>query len=333
MKKFAVAAVAAGMALALAACSTPQGAAPASTPGAAGGTTAAAPAGELKKVTIGALPIAPTAVIHLGEEKGFFEKNGLDITIETGQGGAALLPAVVSGTMQFATGNPASLLQARDKNLDVQVIASFTYDSDEGVHAVISKADSPIKTAKDLAGKTVAINTLKSMGDLLTMEAVAKDGGDPASVKFVELPFPNMQAALEANQVDAVWTPEPFMSIMLKDGAHVVTYDGKDTVPGHPTMMFFTSGNLIQSDPELVSAMQKAINEAMDYGQENPDELRQAAVDKMNVSPEMAEVMKLEDFGGPVRTAEVKAMGDLMTKYKFVTNPADVDGLLAGAQG
>ena len=293
MKKFSVAAVAASLALALAACSSGAPAAPAST---AGGSAAAAPAGELKKVTVGALPIAPTAVIHLGMEKGIFADNGLEIQLETGQGGAALLPAV-------------------------------------GSHAILVKEDGPIASPKDLAGKTVAINTLRSMGDLLTMEAVEKDGGDPSAVKFVELPFPNMQAALEAGQVDAVWTPEPFMSIIDQGGAKILTRVGKDTITGHPTMMYFTSGNLIKSDPELVATMKKAINEAMDYAQANPDEVRQAAVDKLNVNPELAKTMILEDFGGPVRTDEVKAMGDLMTKFKFVDNPADVDGLLAGANG
>ncbi len=330
MKKFSVAAVAASLALALAACSSGAPAAPAST---AGGSAAAAPAGELKKVTVGALPIAPTAVIHLGMEKGIFADNGLEIQLETGQGGAALLPAVVAGTMQFGTGNPPSLLQARDKGLDVQVVASYTYDPAVGSHAILVKEDGPIASPKDLAGKTVAINTLRSMGDLLTMEAVEKDGGDPSAVKFVELPFPNMQAALEAGQVDAVWTPEPFMSIIDQGGAKILTHVGKDTITGHPTMMYFTSGNLTKSDPELVATMKKAINEAMDYAQANPDEVRQAAVDKLNVNPELAKTMILEDFGGPVRTDEVKAMGDLMTKFKFVDNPADVDGLLAGANG
>lgn len=327
MKKFTVAAVAASLAIALAACSSPQAGAPA----AAGGTAAAG--GELKKVTVGALPIAPTAVIHLGVEKGFFKDNGLDITLETGQGGAALVPAVIAGTMQFGTANPPSLLQARDKGLDVQVIASYTYDPKEGSHAILTKAESAIKSPKDLAGKTVAINTLRSMGDLLTMEAVSEDGGDPAAVKFVELPFPNMEAALQSGQVDAVWTPEPFMSIIEQGGARILTHVGADTVNGHPTMMYFTSGNLIASDPAMVGAMKKAINQSMDYAQSHPDEVRQMAVDKLKVKPELAKSMILEDFGGPVRADKVKAMGDLMTKFGFVNKPADVDGLLAGAKG
>lgn len=325
MKKSGIVAVAA-LALVLSACggnaATPQ---TQTTAPAAGG-------GELKKVVVGALPIAPTAVIHLGLEKGFFTDNGLEVALETGQGGAALVPAVMSGTMHFGTGNPPSLLQARDKGFDIQVIASYTYDPAEGSHAILAKDGGPIASPKDLAGKTVAINTLKSMGDLLTMEAVEKDGGDPKAVKFVELGFPQMQAALETGQVDAVWTPEPFMSIIDGGAAHIVTHVGADTIKGHPTMMYFTSGDLIKSDPDMVAKMKKAINQSMDYAQEHPDEVRQMAVDKLKVNPDLAKTMILEDFGGPVRTEQVKAMGDLMTKFGFVSKPADVDGLLAGAK-
>ena len=69
--------------------------------------------GEVRQVTVGMLPIMPTAALHAGIEQGFFEDHGIELTIETGQGGAALLPAVMSGQLQFATSNPVSLLQAR----------------------------------------------------------------------------------------------------------------------------------------------------------------------------------------------------------------------------
>ena len=98
--------------------------------GSAGGTTGAD--GELRQVTVGMLPILPTAALYAGIEEGFFEDNGIEITVETGQGGAALLPAVVSGDIEFATSNPVSLLQARDKDLDVRVIGHWTSALSEG---------------------------------------------------------------------------------------------------------------------------------------------------------------------------------------------------------
>lgn len=332
MKKLAFPALALAGVLSLAACSGQPAAAPASTPGGGAATGQAAP-GEAKKVSIGTLPIVPTAVIHMGVEKGFFQENGLDVTIETGQGGAALLPAVISGTMQFATGNPVSLLVARERGLDVRVIASYTYDTAEGVHGVVVKQDSGIDNCGDLAGKNIAINTLKSMGDLHIMDAIEKQGGDPKTANFVELGFPQMLPALEQGNVQGAWVPEPFLTLAQEAGHKVACYDGVESVEGHPTMMFFTSADLVDRDKATVDAMRTAINKAMDYAQDNPDEVREVAVAKMNVNPEVAKAMVLEDFGGPVRTAQVEETGKLMVKYGFINKEADVTGLLQSVNG
>lgn len=322
MKKLTLPVLAMAGALTLAACGEGDPSSTAS--GGDGGSTAEG----LTEVTVGTLPILPTAVIELGIDQGIFEDEGLALDVETGQGGAALLPAVMSGSMDFATGNPISLLQARDQGLDVRVVSSYTYDTADGVHAVLALKDSGIESAKDLEGKTVAINTLKSMGDLTIMEAVAQDGGDPSKVTFVEMPYPNMEQALDRGDVDAVWTPEPFMTIIRDGIGSVVTYPGVESVEGHPTMMFFSSGSFIESEPETVEAMSTAINAAMDYATEHPDEVRAKAVEALGLDEALADKVVLEEFGGPVRTDVVKAFGELMNKYELLENPADVDGLL-----
>ncbi|MFK5634123.1 ABC transporter substrate-binding protein [Ornithinimicrobium sp. LYQ103] len=329
MKKLTLPALAVATALTLAGCG--EGTPSSTDSGADNGSEspdAAAGDGELTEVTVGTLPILPTAVIELGIDEGFFEDEGLELQVETGQGGAALLPAVMSGSMDFATGNPISLLQARDQGLDVRVVSSYTYDTPEGVHAVLALADSDITSAKDLEGKTVAVNTLKSMGDLTIMEAVAQDGGDPEAVTFVEMPYPNMEQALDRGDVDAVWTPEPFMTIIGSGIGKVVTYPGVESVEGHPTMMFFSSGEFIDGEAETVQKMSTAINAAMDFASENPDAVRAKAIEMLDLDPALAEKVVLEDFGGPVRRDVVQAFGDLMDKYGILENPADVEGLL-----
>ena len=52
--------------------------------------------------------------------------------------------------------------------------------------------------------------------------SVRKAGGDPAKVKFVELPFPDMPAALQAGQVDAIFVVEPFLTAALGAGRRKV---------------------------------------------------------------------------------------------------------------
>jgi NitT/TauT family transport system substrate-binding protein len=298
--------------------------------GSASGTSGAS--GEVRQVTVGMLPILPTAALYAGIEEGFFEDHGIELKIETGQGGAALLPAVMAGQMQFATSNPVSLLQARDKDLDVRVVAHWTSalsSGDTDINGVVATAASGMESAADLAGKTVAVNTLNGMGGLTIREAVRKDGGDPDAVKFVEMPFPDMPAALGAGNVDAVWVPEPFLTTLVTAGDTVVSYSSKESVPGHPTQLFFTSGQLVESDPQLVEDFTAAVEETLEFAAENPDAVKAQVPQVLPQLPAAAvQGLTLEEFGTDLRRDQIERLGELMKKDGLIENDADVDGLL-----
>jgi NitT/TauT family transport system substrate-binding protein len=300
-----------------------------------GGSSAGATSGgsgEVRQVTVGMLPIHPTAALYAGIDQGFFADHGIEVKVETGQGGAALLPAVMAGQIQFATSNPVSLLQARDKGLDVRVIAHWTSalsSGDTDINGVVAKAGAGMTSAKDLAGKTVAVNTLNGMGGLTIREAVRKDGGDPDAVKFVEMPFPDMPAALTGGNVDAVWVPEPFLSSLQASGNTVVSYSSKESVPGHPTQLFFTSGQLIDDDPQLVKDFTAAVEETLEYADENPNAVKaQVAKVLPQLPPGAVDNVTLEEFGTDLRRDQIEKLGELMKEDGLIQKDADVDGLL-----
>jgi NitT/TauT family transport system substrate-binding protein len=300
-----------------------------------GGSTDAASSGEggeVREVTVGMLPILPTAALYAGIEEGFFEDRGIEVTVETGQGGAALLPAVMAGQIDFATSNPVSLLQARGEELDVRVIAHWTSalsEGDQDINGVVAAAGSGIESAADLAGKTVAVNTLNGMGGLTIREAVRQDGGDPDAVEFVELPFPDMPAALSGGNVDAVWVPEPFLSSLQAAGNVVATYSSMESVPGHPTQLFFTSPQLMESDPQLVEDFTAAVEETLEFADANPDAVKaQIAQVLPQLPPEAAENVRLEEFGTDLRRDQLEELGQLMVEDGLLEEDADVDGLL-----
>jgi|tagenome__1003787_1003787.scaffolds.fasta_scaffold20971349_3 NitT/TauT family transport system substrate-binding protein len=288
--------------------------------------------GGVRQVTVGMLPILPTAALYAGIDQGFFEDHGIEVKVETGQGGAALLPAVMAGQMQFATSNPVSLLQARDKGLEVTVIAHWTSalsSGDTDINGVVAKSGAGMASAKDLAGKTVAVNTLNGMGGLTIREAVRKDGGDPDAVKFVEMAFPDMPAALSGGKVDAVWVPEPFLSSLQASGNTVVSYSSKESVQGHPTQLFFTSAQLMKDDPQLVEDFTAAVEETLQYADENPDAVK-AQVSKVlpQLPPGAVDKVALEEFGTDLRRPQIERLGELMKQDGLIEKDADVDGLL-----
>ena len=205
-KSLAAVTMAAAAILALSACT--DSASPTAAP------TEAEGAGELTSVRVAALPIAETGALWGAIDAGIFEEHGLDVEIVPAQGGAQAIPALLSGDIQFAIGQPFGPFRADIQDLGVVVISNYASSLAEGedVNAVVSLGDSGITRPSDLAGKRVSVNSLGAAGDVTIMKAVEDDGGDPSTIEFIEVAFPDAQAQLDAGNIDAAWVPDPFMS-------------------------------------------------------------------------------------------------------------------------
>src|SRR4051812_48113039 len=215
---------------------------------------AAPSAGKTDKVNTGVIAIVDVAPIYLGKEKGFFSKRNIDLTLTTAQGGAAILPAVLSGQYQFGFSNTISLLLAKSQNAPVKVVSNgnnSTGVDGKDFAGLFVKADSPIRSPKDLAGKTVAANTLKNIVETSVRASVRKDGGDAAAVKFTELPFPEQVPALLAGRVDAIFVVEPFQQTAVAAKARKIASSYVDAAPNLTVAMYFTSQQLIGSNADL----------------------------------------------------------------------------------
>jgi NitT/TauT family transport system substrate-binding protein len=297
-----------------------------------GSTSSSAAAGGdgVRNISVGVISIAPSAAVQLGIDEGIFEKHKLKVELQSGQGGAAMLPAVSTGTMNFSVGNPLSVLLAKNKGLDMKIVSGFSNSLPTGndINGVVAKANSGITTAKDLVGKKVAVNTINAQGDLTIKEVVSKQGGDPGGVQFLELPFQDMGAQLAQGNVDAVWVPEPFLSGLLADGNKLVTYNNQEAIPGLPTMVTFTSGSYAQQNPQVVADFKAAITETLTLAQSNPDKVRALLPAFMKMPESVAKNLRLEAFDGKLDEGTLGKLGDLMAKYGIVPSAPDVSGTI-----
>ena len=314
------AAAAAVTAVLLAACGSSETPAP-------GATGEAAP----DNVKVGVIPIVDVAPLYLGIKQGFFSDRGMNVTTESGQGGAAIVPGVVSGQFQFGFSNVTSLIIARSKGVPLKIVAagnSSTGEAGKDFSEVLVKTDSPIQSAKDLAGKTVAINTLKNIGDTTIRQSIKKAGGDPTAVKFVELPFPDMPAALQEGRVDAVWVVEPFVTIAKDQGARIIASNLVDTSPDTQISAYFTSEQLQQQDPDLVKRFTEAMNESLDYAAANPDAVRAVLADYTKIDKDVANRLVLPKFPTEINQTSLELLATLAAEEKLTDSKLDIAQLL-----
>ncbi|MFK4639433.1 ABC transporter substrate-binding protein [Paenarthrobacter histidinolovorans] len=287
-------------------------------------------AGE-EKIQVGIIPIVDVAPIYLGQEQGFFKDEGLALELVPAQGGAAIVPAVTSGTMDFGFSNISSMLLAKLRGLDVKIVsagASSTGQEGKDFGAILVKKDSAISSGADLAGKTVAVNTLNNINDTTVRASIRKAGGDPSAVKFVELAFPDMQAALERGQVDAIQVVEPFLTTGTGAGDKVLASNYVDAADGLTVGAYFTTAAAAASNPELVEKFSAAMEKSLKYAQDNPDAVRKILPTYTKIDAATAEKLTLPDFADQINRASVEKLVALSKGDELLTSDVNLDELL-----
>jgi NitT/TauT family transport system substrate-binding protein len=120
---------------------------------------------------------------------------------------------LAGGSIDVGIGSPSQVAGAKEKGLPFTFFApGGLYAADAPSSLLMVGKDSSIRTARDLAGKTIAVDNLTSFTQFGAIVWLRKNGVDPATIKFVELPFSSMAGAIEAGRVDAAEIAEPARS-------------------------------------------------------------------------------------------------------------------------
>ena len=291
---------------------------------------AEAPA-ETVDLTVGVIPILDVAPIYLGVQEGFFEEEGINLTLELAQGGAAIIPGVVSGQFEFGFSNTVSLLLADANDLGLKAIANgaqSTADAMEDFGAVVVPGDSDIQDLTDLAGKRIGVNTLNNIQTTTINEIVREAGGDPSDITYVELPFPEIVQAVANGDVDAGQLVEPFRTMSLNAGDRNLGSNLAGVMDNLEVAMYFTSTTYAAANPDIVDRFTRAINKSLAYADDNPDAAREVLGTYTNIDPAVAEAAVLPRWPGEITVASVERLSELGISDGLFPSDPDVSRLL-----
>jgi NitT/TauT family transport system substrate-binding protein len=285
---------------------------------------------ELTPITVGILPLSGLAPLWYGIEQGYFEDEGLEVSTEIGEGGAALTPAVLEGDYQFAIGEYVSLMQARESDVGIQVVSNLTNGADEadqGINALLAAPGSGIEGVEDLAGRTVAVNGLGGVDDV-TIKAILDDNGiDPSSVEFTEVPFPDMNAAVEAGQVDVASQPEPFVTLGEQAGLANLLDPYYEAVPSMPLGMVFGSEEWLAENPDLAEAFTRALDRSIEASSDE-EAMKEVIVANTDIDAELVDEIALDRWDAEINREGLEELADLSVRYGVLEEQPDLNALV-----
>jgi NitT/TauT family transport system substrate-binding protein len=211
---------------------------------------------------------------HWAKDKGYFAAEGLDVVIDQGEGSAATVTRIMSGAYDAGFGDINAAIQAASDRPDAAPVTVYMIYS-KAPFAVLTKAASPIRSIKDLAGKKLGAPA--GGASLKLLPALARQNGlDLGKVELINM-APNLQEQMMIRgQVDAVaiFTATSYMNLVAlkldpdKDFRWISYADAGLDLYSNGVMV---SPKFAREKPEAVKGLVRAINRALKESVASPD--------------------------------------------------------------
>ncbi|MBX3736690.1 MAG: ABC transporter substrate-binding protein [Candidatus Didemnitutus sp.] len=237
----------------------------------------------LTKVRVGYIPIAECAHLYVGITKKYFEQEGLEVVLEPMSGGAVILPAVQSGSLEIGFANVASLVILNSKRPrrhpdSLVSLAGASYErSGFTNHALLSRRGAAVSLEKIAKGEAkVALNTTRNIEEIMLRRFLEKKGMPSNRLTIMPMAFPDMVSALERGDVEVISEVEPFIEPTLRAGrTQLIARQYLEVSKETPVATYAVTRAWLARNHEVSQRFQRAFARADEFIRKNDAETRQ----------------------------------------------------------
>jgi NitT/TauT family transport system substrate-binding protein len=273
------------------------------------------------------------AMAFYASERGTFTKYGVDADVQIirAGSGAGIVGALAGGSLDIGEGDITAVAAAREHGIPLVLLApSFLHRGPTPLSAMIVAKDSPIRSAKDLDGKVVAVPSLSGPNKLATQAWLEKNGADMSTIKFIEMPQTSMPAAIDRGTVAAGTCGEPVLTANLGP-TRVLSYP-YDAI-GNPLQVsaWFATEDWVKNNQDVAKRFVAAMHETAIWA-DNPKNhpASGAILEKYNPFPmELLGQMHRAQYGDHFDVAIIQPLLDTAYAQKSLQHPISAQSLLS----
>ena len=214
-----------------------------------------------------------TSFVFLGQERGFFKDQGIELDIQWTDGGAETQQAVITGSFDvgLATGL-LGVISAYAKGAPVVLLSSETTGASDLLWCV--RADSAIKSLQDIEGKTVAFSRPGSSSNQIAAALVKLSGKTAKLVSAGGAPATLTQVM--SGQIDVGWAAVPGPLEMVHEGKLRVIAVGNDApgAAGQTVRVNITNATMLNSRRDVLRRFLMAYQKSIDWAYSSPEVLQ-----------------------------------------------------------
>ncbi len=281
-------------------------------------------------VAVAASPADDLTPVVYALQSGLFQRNGLDVHLDKLTSGSAVAAAVASGAYAIGKSSLTGLLTARDKGIPFTLIApAAIYDSATAVGGMIVSNDSTVHTGRDVENQVAAVAAFGDIGQLSLQAWVAQNKGNPALVKFIEVPNAAALAAVQEHRVIAAEAADPFLSAAL--ATHTVfqlkTYSA--VAPRFAITAWFTTQSYADAHPDVVRAFARSVATASTYTNAHHEATAEMMATYTGQDPALVEHMTRTLTGVTLDPALIQPVIEACFNYKLIAHPLKAGDIIA----
>ncbi|MFF1273080.1 ABC transporter substrate-binding protein [Streptomyces marokkonensis] len=245
---------------------------------------------------------APPSLPLLAEKNGDFTAQGLDVSISS-------LPSThitsfassLGWEYDIAWGTPADVIAAAAQGHDITVVAGAYVDSHERPQAQMYAAEpGTVDSATDLSGKRLAVPSLSGTLFLAVLTSLNRAGVDIDGVQLVEVPFSDMLRKLDAGQVDAIATVQPYMNAVEAAGHRPLGDPFLSVDSPAVAGMWVADRAWAENNPGTISSFVAALNSADWWASSHEEETRAFLSSALEMPREAAAEAPLPDWDSSI---------------------------------
>jgi len=292
---------------------------------------AAAQSPALRHLSVASAQDSDAVACLYAQESGLFRKAGLDVTLAPNASGSAIASAVIGGAVDIGKSSLTALITAYSKGIQIVLVApSALYNVDSPVTGTIVRADSPLRSPRELNGKTVSVQSVRGSLQLATMAWVDTNGGDSSTIRFLELPPQAGLIALESGRVDAVTLANPYLTQAVSEKkARVLGWSSEAIAKRFLLTAYFTTKAFAAANADAVARFAQAMAASAAYLNTHQAETVGLVARFTGALPDVIKSIPRETFATTLEARDVQPYIDASVKYKFIPEHIDAAALIA----
>ena len=227
---------------------------------------------------------APDFFSYLAQEKGFFEKNKVNVELTLVQDYQQILNNFSNGDFDGMIPVYTDLIYQNSQGIDSRVV--YAVDLSNTGDVIIGNLDNSFANATlaDVKGKKISVEGINSFSHLFVLKALEKVGLEEGDVEIASVPAQNVTNELEKGTIVAGHIYQPYTTEALNKGYIVLFAAG--TIPGVITDVLAFHSDIIQQRPQEIQGIIKSIIEAQTYYDNNKEESLKIMSNKSGVREE-----------------------------------------------